>query len=839
MIKNRHLFIAVLALIIAVASSGVIASFTDQIRRTLINESASFLGADTVLDSSKPIPERWLKRADEASLQAARVVEFSSMVFSETNLLLGSIKAVDPSYPLKGELVIKPLDGSGANQALSDIEALSTQDTPQSNEIWISESLYFRLGLDTLPAERGYKKPIALTIGNAQFKLSHILVKEPDSAQSLFGASPRAMISLSALSSLEVLGPGSRASYKLQLAGDEKSLNAFTTKIEDELGEHTSIQSVQDRDRNLGDALNRGLSFFSIASVLSIILCAIAIALSSHLYAQSKVQTIALRKSFGESATSVLLMEIKTLGVAAAIGLVLGLAVAIGLNTILINLIAPLFSVEISSFSAFSLIYPTLACLTIFYLFSLPSAISLASISPWQVLKAKAFKPRMALLVIISLLVLFGLFCFYLKNLYWALLLSAVIAGLMLIIAAVLRTVLHGLLRGLSRWFASGYFIIALRNLYRQINLNAFTVSVLSLLFFSVCTLVLLRTELIDSWREQLNEDTPNYFAFNIYGDNLDAINSFVKKHQLPSAPSYPMVRGRVTKIANEDFSQRLTRLSAREGHDRELNLTWSATLGADNKVVEGLWWNKLYSQCDSISARCPLLVSVEQDYARDFAIDIGDSISFSIGGITRNAVVDNIRSVSWNSMNPNFYIIFNQPFVENASANYLTSFKLSEDKRVEFAQFAKAHPAISFIELDSLISQIQSMIEQISHGIEFILVLVLIAGLLVLVVISRLSNRERIRHNAIIKSFGAKNRFVLNLALSEFLLIGVITALLAVPASLVTLSTIQRTLFQSSYQINFFYVVIAVLSVIGLCVISGYLSIRSTLKVAPITILR
>lgn len=859
---NRHLLIAVVALIIAVASSGVIASFTDQIRRTLLSESASFIGADLVLDSSKPIAQTWIDEAQSYGLTTAKIVEFSSMVFSGQSLVLGSIKAVDASYPLKGELVLKPLNASATGNtsvrpsiktsarlstapitSIRDLPARTANRAPEPDEIWISESLYYRLNLDELEKSSestdDQARGIRLTVGDQDFRLTHIIAKEPDSAQSLFGAAPRAMLSTQTLSTLNVLGPGSRARFKLQVAGDEIDITRFSNQLEDKLGEHTTIQSVQDRDRNLGDALNRGLSFFSIASVLSIILCAIAIALSSFLYARSKVQTIALRKSFGESAKSVFIRELITLTKALAIGVIIGGAVALALNSFLVRLIAPLFSIEIAPFRLLSLLYPTLACGLIFYLFSLPSILSLVSTSPWQVLKSKEFKQRMGAILLMSLSVLFSLFYFYLGRLTWAVYLTIIVAALVAILVLGLRFLLAGLLSLFAK--RAGYFPIALRNLYRQANLNAFTLSVLSLLFFSISTLVLLRTELIDSWRSQLNENTPNYFAFNIYGDDAKAITDFIEDYSLPSAPAYPMIRGRVTQIAGEDFSSRLERLKARDGHDRELNFTWSAELGADNRVVQGSWWGNRYQECSTAksSSDCPLLVSVEKDYASDFNIKPGDELSFSIGGLTKTARVDNIRSVSWNSMNPNFYIIFNKLFVENDSANYLTSFKLPSELQAEFSDFSRSHPAISFIELDALINQIQGMITQISQGIEFILALVLIAGLLVLIVISRLSNAERVKQNAIIKSFGAENRFVLGLALSEFVIIGAISAALIVPASFITLAVVQNILFQSSYELNVLYAFGVFTSVIMLCVLAGYLSIRSTLNKSPIEVLR
>jgi len=92
------------------------------------------------------------------------------------------------------------------------------------------------------------------------------------------------------------------------------------------------------------------------------------------------------------------------------------------------------------------------------------------------------------------------------------------------------------------------------------------------------------RTDLVDSWSETLDEDTPNYFLFNIQQYNLEPISNYFKDQGNIVPDFTPLIRGRLLSAArpgSEDFN--FDNLM-----EREANLTWQNQLPPKQFIGRG-----------------------------------------------------------------------------------------------------------------------------------------------------------------------------------------------------------------------------------------------------------
>lgn len=203
---------------------------------------------------------------------------------------------------------------------------------------------------------------------------------------------------------------------------------------------------------------------------------------------------------------------------------------------------------------------------------------------------------------------------------------------------------------------------IGLASVQRNQAQNSYQIMIFSVAFLLLFVLVLVRTSLVAEWQRQLPEGTPNHFAFNIFESERSSIEQILTENGVETQAFYPMSRGRLIQVDGEEISERIERLQPRgDDYQRELNITWTTTLADDNEVIEGEW----FSATDASENR----ISVEQDFAEGLGIQLGSELQFSFGGQAVTATVQSIRTVQWDSMAPNFYVIFSAPVLSGAGA--------------------------------------------------------------------------------------------------------------------------------------------------------------------------
>jgi putative ABC transport system permease protein len=342
---------------------------------------------------------------------------------------------------------------------------------------------------------------------------------------------------------------------------------------------------------------------------------------------------------------------------------------------------------------------------------------------------------------------------------------------------------------------------------------------------------LLARTELVQEWRRQLPANAPNYFALNLFESELPAFQRFLQEHGIASSDLFPIVRGRLTAINGVDAHRFIRPDSPGEDAlNRELSLTWSANMPADNRLTEGAWWDENTT---------PESVSIEAKLAESLQIKLGDTLTFTVGGQERKAVVSSLRSLRWDTLRPNFYMIFPPGGLQGFPSTWLTSFYVPTERKADLVALAKSFPAMTVLEVEQLVKQFQTILKEITVAIEFVLLFALAAGFAVLFAAVRATLDERLREDALLRAMGASHSLLGKSLGLEFTVLGLLAGLLAAIAS----EAIAWAVFNRAFDLvpRFHWEIWGLAPLVGAIAVgaSGYWHTRRVVRASPMKILR
>ena len=380
-------------------------------------------------------------------------------------------------------------------------------------------------------------------------------------------------------------------------------------------------------------------------------------------------------------------------------------------------------------------------------------------------------------------------------------------------------------LLGFINFINSKGWKIGARNIIQRSNESILQIIIfgLSLLFLIVLTET--RTDLIDSWSDTLEEDTPNYFLFNIQEYDLDNISKYFQSEAALNPEFTPLIRGRLLSAKRFNSDQ----LSSENLMEREANLTWSESLPKSNSISKGKWWSKQNTKSE---------VSVDREVAESMNLNIGDELLFSAGGSNFNATVTSFREIEWESFSPNFFFILSPSLGKKLPNSYITSIKIPSDMNI-MKKFTQQFPTISSVDLGAIILQIRNTISSASLAVQYIFLLTLIAGILALVA-SIFSNRDqREKETAIMHAIGANRFLIFQSAAIEFLILGFLSGITAIIFAIILSSIIFSQFLDFIYSPNLLILSLSFLLGVIFIFLSGILSIKKTIYTPAVITLR
>lgn len=752
--KSTGVYLLLIALILAISATTALKFSNEQIQNAVALQAAEMLAGDLVLSDNKPIAPRWEAAADELALKQSHVTVFSSMAHTGDEFVMVNVKAIDQAFPLRGELRVAPQPAAAI----------------QPGEVWVSQR-----AMELLKIQVGD----TLNIADGAFQVTASIEHDSNQELGFSGFSPTVIIAQQDVARTNAIQVGSRINYRLLMAGTPQHTRQFEQdfkQYQESLPKTQEIdgQNISEQDglrlRNASEGNTRLMrpianldTFLQLANILTILLCGIAIALTSQRYVQQNQDHIALMRCIGATKKQILGAYLTLLAVVLLLAMLLGSAVGITLGYGLLQLMLQLIPHLQLQFSAVEMLLGPLpiAMLTsavVLLGFILPSLWQLLNTPPIRVIRQQEKSVQSILWMLLTGTLSLMLFSVVLTE---NIVLTLWVMGAIILLCSVLYAVVWSFLK-LIRNLKSGISAYV-RTPYQ----TAFQITALALGLSLITVLAVLRTDLLDRWQQQLPEGTPNQFVYGLPPFDMPEFQAQLEQQGWHSTPLYPNVRGRLVAKNDQPFAEAL--IQHNNSLRRELNLTQAERFPADNLIVAG---QEQFSQIGQ--------VSVEVNTAQELGIEIGDTLTFSLPEGLLQAKVINLRSVEWESFSPNFFFIFSPQTMDENAGSYLGSFYVPEQDRPALVQLIQQFSNTVFIDVSLILEEIKRIVNVLVQIITILAVLVAVSGILVLIACLNLLMDERKREVALLRSFGSSKQKLKRMMSLEIGLIGGIAGVVA-----------------------------------------------------------
>ncbi len=775
--RSGELYLLSAALILTVASITAVGFFTDRVEATMDRQGSELIAADLAVESSSSLPDTFQAESDRMGLVSARTLEFRSVVVADRGPQLVQIKAVDPAYPLRGQLRLR--DGF-------DSPDRTIAAGPPAGEVWV-ESRLLRL-LDI-----GIGDPLG--VGDTQLRIGAILSDEPAQGGGFFNLAPRVLMNRTDLEATQLIGPASRVTHRLLLAGDARTIADIKPWLTARLPPNASLVDAREARPEFAAAVDRAARFLRLATLVTLLVAGAAIALASHRLVERQTDAVAVMRCLG--APRHLLMRVFVLRlvlfglIASLLGCLLGWLGQAGL----VAALSGWFPSDLPSPSLAPILVGVATGMIALLGFAVPPLVQLAKVSPLRALRRDLGTPRTSAALTLaaaglalSLLILWQADNFALA---WKLL-AGVLGALVSLIGAVLLLVrLAGGLAGRSRGvWRLGLAALARRPSGAVLQIAGFGIGILALLLLAV-----VRVDLLRAWQDSLPVNAPNYFLINIQPHEVEPLRAFLRERDIDENELYPMIRGRLIRIAGREVkpteyeNPRAERLAT-----REFNLSYGEKPQPDNRIVAGDWWP---------DAKAPPQFSVEQGIAETLGIKLGDELVFWVSGHEVSGPVTSLREVKWDSFNVNFFVSASPALLGNEPATFITSFHLSADRESVIPELTRRFPSVTPLDVDAILKQVRQVIDRGVLAVEYVFLFTLMAGLLVMYAGIQASLEDRRVEHGILRTLGAGRRALLSSLAVEFTAAGLLAGLLASVFAETTGWLLAEQLFELEFSFN------------------------------------
>lgn len=803
-----------LALTVAVAAVSAVGFFTERVRLALTQESHQLLGGDLLLVADHPFASERRQLAVELGLQLAETQIFPSMVQANGQAQLADIKAVSGNYPLRGRLAV--------TQDVSQ-PAVPVSHGPAPGTVWLDQRL--QQALRVTAGE-------TLLLGKSPLRIAAILTHEPDRGINFFSVAPRLMMHVDDLPASGLLQNGSRLSYRLLFAGEATKIAAYKATVSGRLERGERLEDAGNARPEIRTTLDRAERFLGLASLMTVILAAVAVALSARRYLQRHLDACAVLRCLGMTQAALLRLHSLQFLFLSGLAAVLGCGIGYAAHFLLLDWLGSLLEIALPSPGLSAVGQGLGVAAVLLFGFAFPPLLQLAKVPTLRVLR-RELGPAQPLLLGAYALGWLGLVGMMFVVAGDARLGAWVVGGFSSAFAifsmlAWLAVHLLGRLRGIGNFSLRQ----GLANLQRHRLASVTQIVALALGLMALMLLTVTRGELLDGWRKSLPADAPNRFVINIQPDQKDAVERQLLAANIKAELS-PMVRGRLLQIGQrpvsaasypeDDRAQRLV--------EREFNLSWRADLPAGNVISAGQWFSPQSSGQG--------IASVESGLAKTLGIQVGDALLFSVAGQEVALKVGSLRTLSWDSMRVNFFVLTPPGVLDPAVASYITSFYLPADQHEAGIDLSRRFPNLSVIDLTAVLQQVQSVTGQVALAVQFVFVFTLVAGLIVLYA-SLISALDERRHElALLRALGARQGQLRQALLLELGATGGIAGAIAAAGAMLAGDILSRQVFSFELPANAWLFPAAMLLGAALSIGVGWLGLARLLRSPPMRVLR
>ncbi len=820
-VRSGELRLLVLAVTLAVAALTAVGFFADRLQGGLQRDARQLLGGDAVVATDNPTPKVFTQEAQRQGLRAVHTLTFPTMARASDmqggSAKLVALKAVEPGYPLRGSLKIK--------SQTSSIEKVA-KTIPERGQVWVEPQLMDALGLSMGDD---------LLLGNSRFTIAAAIANEPDRGTGFMNFSPRVMVNRADIEATGLIQPASRISYRMAVAGDEAQVKAFVKWADlqikgDQPMRGVRIESVETGRPEMGQTLDRASKFLSLVALLAALLSAVAVALAARSFAASHLDDCAMLRVLGLSQRTIAASYCWEFALVGLFASGLGVAIGFGVHYLFVALLAGLVDASLPAASVVPVFLGLGMGLTLLVAFGLPPILQLAQVPPLRVIRRDVGNLRPASVGVLSIGVagFAALLLAVSSDLTLGLIAVGGFAGAVLIFAGMGWLAIKVLRWSVNDATAPRALVLATRQIAARPAFTVVQVSALAVGLLALVLLVLLRTDLISSWKKATPADAPNRIVINVSPDQSDDFQQTLKSAGVEKFDWYPMIRGRLVAINGRDISpDDFIEDRAKRLVDREFNLSHGAVRPSSNLIVEGRWTDEEKGA-----------ISMEEGIAQTLGLKLGDTLRFDIAGVQTESKITSMRKVDWGSMRANFFAMYPVSQMGQVPATYMGAFKAPVTPGFDNA-LVRSFPNVTNIDMSATISQVQRVLDQVIRAVEFLFGFTLAAGLVVLFAAVSATREERARDFAIMRAIGAQNSLLRQVQRIELAGVGLLAGFLASCVASVVGWALARYVFEFSWTVSLWVPLAGAVVGAVLALAAGWWGLREVLSRPVVETLR
>lgn len=820
--SKLRLLLFMASIILGIAAVVAIQLFSVNLKDNIQLQSKNLLGADYIIKTNQ-LPSVKGQAIIDSLQPAASEINFVSMVtfVNKEGTKMVQVRGLEGGFPFYGKM---------------DTEPATLQETYQKQDVALVDA--------TLMLQFGLNPGDSIKIGALTLPVGGTLKNIPGSSNFSSLVAPPVIIPQRLVAATELLQFGSRREYRyFYKTADTLNLKHLEDKIRPVLAQENSyINTHLGTTKNLGRRYDNVGKFLNLAAFVALLLGCIGIASSVHIYIKEKLKTIAVLKCMGASRLQGFLIFLVQIAGIGSIGGLVGAFIGVGVQEafpLLLKAILP-FEVKIR-ITAEPILIGVCLGLLMSILFALLPLLRTWYVSPLEVLRINekdGEEPKwVRTIVFVIIFVFLLLFAFWLIGdlLYaFAFVMAtaftfAVLAGSAVMATKVIRSFFP------KQW---GFTMRqSLLNLFRPNNQTIVLVVAIGLGTFLISTLYFTKDMLVSKTELGQDSEKANLIILDVQPVQAKAVTQKIRANNLPLLSTIPLVTMRIHSINEKPVNairQDSTNHIRRWVLNHEFRTTYRNALTDSEELIAGQWISKLKSGD-------PVVISISDNLADDAKLNVGDSVVFNIQGVLMPTTVGSIRKVNWAQMQLNFTIVFPEGVLEDAPQFKVLTTSVPDDVSSARLQhnLVNKFPNLTILDLRQLATLVEDILDQVAWVISFMAFFSILTGIIVLIGSVRTSKYQRIKESVLLRTLGAKNVQILQIASFEYMLLGLLGSFVGVALACLGSLTLALFVFKESFVPSLVPFIVFLPGITGLVVAIGLSNIRGVLKTSPLEVLR
>ena len=813
-LKGFYLFISCLA--IGVAAIAGVGTVSKSIEAGLAKDGRKLLGGDlSIRLIHRSATEKQKKFFNKLS-DFSEVIEMRSMVQSNKSAAyrtLVELKAVDQAYPLVGNILL--------NQSLTLKEALQEKDGVFGAVV--DKNLLTKLNLEIGDI---------INIGEAKFRLTGTIKKEPDKVTNILSFGPRVMIASLGLYRTKLVQPGSqiRYRYRIALSDSEKIINWRKELDKAFPAAGWRIRTSNEGTPGLKRFIDRMTLFLTFVGLTTLIVGGVGVSNAVSNFLNGKNKIIAIYKFLGAPSDLIFWIYALQLGVLALFGLLLGVLMGAILPAIGFLVLNDVFPV-----SPVISVYPKPLVVAAIY-----GVLVVLIFSTWPLAKAKAIpatnlfrdkiqlgkiKPHGGYKIILAILcttlasvilissddILFNLY--FVIGTCFVFLILKIFSTQLIHLAQKITVTNNTALR------------LAITNLHRPGSNASSIVLSLGLGLTVLVAISLIEDNLVNQIKKRLPDMAPAFFFLDIQTDQRSQFDQAIK--EISGIGEYKRVatlRGRIVKINSISVEKAEISPNVRWAIRGDRALTYANVQSEGTKITAGKWWPKEYSGKP--------LISLDSAIAKGFGVTVGDTLTLNVLGREIIGEIASLRKINWRSLRFDFAIIFSPGVLDSAPHSHIAALQAPEalENKIE-ESITNKFKNVSIIRVREALEAAAQILNGIGMAVRSISSITLLVGSLVLAGAIAAGRQQRIYDAIIFKVLGATRWIIIKTLIYEFCILGFLTSFCSIVLGTLVGWTVVKYLMELNWQFSLQSILMSVIICLTITIIAGLAGTWSALS--------